>query len=315
MTESTNPQRIYDGEGDRLMEEMKQEAIDRIILLPDKPPSRTPDDTPKLRIMWGQHLLEDLLVGRYRSLVCAVNPDDNTRGIIAQLADLLPTSQWNERSITARAKQFSEGSQTVKVLKYDMDSMEVLALLRPPGHPCLTLDDLARGFKIVTEMIRTRSQRHPSASVSFLGARSNALVNSDGQEPSFETVLRIMYESGYTSGDVYPAPGMWTLAPTAVYARYPFPPSIETMRHGGVLTPDPSTTPQSLAQKKRTWRTHSARPPTTTAPSLNPIQIRFIVLVHRGIRRIALGLVPGDPPGFGHALRLIELNRDMLDAP
>ncbi len=232
MTASINPQHIYDGDGDRLMEEKKQEAIDRIILLPDKPPSRTPDPTPKLRIMWGQHLLEDLLVGRYRTLVCAVNAHDNARGIITQLATLLPTSQWDEQSITARAKQFSHGD-TVKVLKYDMDAVEVLALLRPPDHDSLNLADLSRGFGIVTEMINAKSDRQPSASVSFLGARSNALVNSQGHEPSFETVLRIMHEAGYTSGDVYPAPGMWTCAPTSVYARYPFPPSLESMRHGG----------------------------------------------------------------------------------
>ena len=232
MTQSTDPQHIYDGEGDRLMEEKKQEAIDRIILLPDQPPSRKPDPTPKLRIMWGQHLLEDLLVGRYRTLVCAVNAQDNSHGIIAQLATLLPTSQWDEQSITARAKQFSQGDK-VKVLKFDMDAVEVLALLRPPDRDHLSLEDLSHGFVVVTEMIKARSSRLPSASVSFLGARSNALMDRDDNEPSFETVLRIMYEAGYTSGDVYPAPGMWALAPTAVYARYPFPPSLETMRHGG----------------------------------------------------------------------------------
>ena len=107
--------------------------------------------------MWGQHLLEDLLVGRYRSLVCAVNPHDNSHGIITQLATLLPTSQWDEHSITAVAQQFSAGNQRVKVLKYDMDSVEVLALLRPASHEKMTLADLAQGFKIVSEMIRQRT--------------------------------------------------------------------------------------------------------------------------------------------------------------
>ena len=232
MTTSKTSQLIYDGEGDRLMEE-KDQAIDRIILLPDAPPSKNPDRTAKLRIMWGQHLLEDLLVGRYRSVICAVNATDNSHGIITQLATLLPTSQWDEASITARAKQFSEGGRAVKVLKYDMDMLEVLALLRPVSHDGMTLQDLATGFRIVSEMLRQRPQRQPSASVSFLGARSNALTDSQGREPSFETVLRVMYEAGYTSGDVYPTPGMWASAPTAVYARYPFPPSLETMRHGG----------------------------------------------------------------------------------
>lgn len=226
---------IYDGEGDRLMAE-RHEAIDRIIMLPDKPPSKTPDTKPHIRIMWGQHLLEDLLSGRYRSLVCAVNAEDNSRGIIAQLADLLPTSQWDHQSVTARAKHFSIEGGKVKVLKYDMDAVEVLGLLRPPEHDRLTLEDLSLGFQIVTEMIRRSPQRLPSASVSFLGARSNALAkersSAEHPGPSFETVLRTMHEAGYP-GDVYPAPAMWASSPTAVYARYPFPPSLEAMRHGG----------------------------------------------------------------------------------
>jgi len=231
MNTEPNKSKIYEGEGDRLMEEGQQQAIDRIILLPDARPSKTPDPTPRQRIMWGQHLLEDLLAGRYRTLVCAVNAHDNSRGIITQLATLLPTSQWDAPSITSFAKQFSSGDK-VKVLKYDMDSVEVLALLRPAGHERMTLDDLSLGFKIVSDMIRARIDRLPSASVSFLGARSNALAEDDGRQPSFECVLRLMHQSGYT-GDIYPAPAMWAAAPTAVYARYPFPPSLESMRHGG----------------------------------------------------------------------------------
>lgn len=231
-TQRNNKPAIYDGEGDRLMEEGRHQATDRIILLPDAQPSKKPDPKPRQRIMWGQHLLEDLLVGRYRSLVCAVNAHDNSHGIITQLATLLPTSQWDEHSITAVAQQFSTGSQNVKVMKYDMDTVEVLALLRPADQEKLKLTDLSVGFKIVSEMIRQRTGRMPSASVSFLGARSNALTDNSGDQPSFETVLRIMNEAGYT-GDVYPAPAMWSSAPTAVYARHPFPPSLEAMRHGG----------------------------------------------------------------------------------
>ena len=81
MPTELNKSRIYDGEGDRLMEESEQHAIDRIILLPDALPSKAPDPTPRQRIMWGQHLLEDLLTGRYRSLVCAVNAHDNSTGL------------------------------------------------------------------------------------------------------------------------------------------------------------------------------------------------------------------------------------------
>ena len=229
MTAEPSRQRIYDGEGDRLMQDENQS--DRIILLPDARPSKVPDATPRLRLMWGQHLVEDVLAGRYRTLVCAVNDEDNRHGIIAQLASLLPTSQWTVPSITSYAQRFAaEGP--IKVLKYDMDMIEVLAFLRPSGQDCLTLGDLLTGFKIVREMLRRRPDRLPSATVSFLGARSNILRDEKGQEPSFETVLRTMYEARY-HGDVYPAPGMWESAPTAVYARYPFPPSLETMRHGG----------------------------------------------------------------------------------
>ena len=223
---------IYDGEGDRLMHEQDKEAIDRIILVPDAMPSKTPDPTPKLRIMWGQHLLEDLLAGRYRSLVCAVNQEDNSHGLISQLAVLLPTSQWNETTITERARQFSQGPDSAKVLKYDMDAVEVLAILKPVGHDHMTLDDLSHGFKIVVEMIRRKTQRMPSAAVSFLGAHANMVVDERGEEPSFEAVLRVMHEVGYV-GDIYPSPGMWHAAPTGVYARYPFPESIESMREGG----------------------------------------------------------------------------------
>ena len=74
--QDTSPQ-MYDGQGDALMEMEHEELADRITIMPDALPSKTPDETPRIRIMWGQHLLEDLLAGRYRSLVCAVNADDN----------------------------------------------------------------------------------------------------------------------------------------------------------------------------------------------------------------------------------------------
>jgi hypothetical protein len=181
--------------------------------------------------MWGQHLLEDVLAGRYRSLVCAVNARDNSRGIIAQLAALLPTSQWDEASITANARQFDSGNR-VKVLKYDMDMVEVLAVLRPAAHENLTVEDLGVAFKIVSEMVGWKSGRTPSASVSFLGARANRLADRDGREPSFETVLRAMHAAGY-AGDVFPSPAMWHLGPVGVFARYPFSSALDAMREGG----------------------------------------------------------------------------------
>ena len=72
----------------------------------------------------------------------------------------------------------------------------------------------------------------PCASVSFLGAKSNRLEDKSGNEPSFESVLQTMHDSGYR-GDVYPSVRMWELAPTGVFATYPFPDSLKIMRSGG----------------------------------------------------------------------------------
>src|SRR4051812_7527906 len=235
MPHDTQPPSVYDGDGDSLMQREHGELADRILLMPDALPSKVPDAKPRIRILWGQHLLEDLLTGRYRSLVCAVNPEDNSRGIISQLAALLPTSQWDERSITANAKQFAGSSpggvERVKVLKFDMDVVEVLAILRPAQRN-LTTDDLANAFRIVAEMIDRKPGRTPTASVSFLGARANMLVGADGKEPSFESVLRVMHQGGY-SGDVYPSPQMWQLEKIGLFPRYPFPETLDQIRRGG----------------------------------------------------------------------------------
>lgn len=232
MTSPTTSQRIYDGDGDQLLVDHQLEQ--RIILVPDAKPTSKPDTASRLRILWGQHLIDDLLAGRYRSLVCAVNPDDNSHGIISQLATLLPTSQWDADSITSYARLFAN-RKTVSVLKYDLDAVEVLAILRPAGKDALTLRDLAEGFRYVGEMIALKPQRRPTAAVSFLGAHANRLVDDEssaGGEPSFEAVLRVMHEAGFI-GDVYPAPWMWESAPTAVFARFPFPASVDQMRQGG----------------------------------------------------------------------------------
>ena len=224
---------MYEGDGDVLMLKDRGEGTERLVLVPDAIPSRTPDPTPRIRILWGQHLLEDLLAGRYRSLVCAVNPQDNSHGIISQLATLLPTSQWDEDSITVHAQHFDAlGPGRPKVVKYDMDTVEVLAILRPAGHQHLTLADLRTAFKVVSEMVNARSSRRPSASVSFLDARANKLAGPDGEEPSFEAVLDAMHAAGYT-GDVYPAPSMWQAGAVGLYPRYPFAAALDQLRAGG----------------------------------------------------------------------------------
>ncbi len=223
---------IYDKDGDLLMQE-ESAGADRLILVPDALPGKTPDRHPRLRIMWGQHLLDDLAAGRYRSVICAVNAHDNSHGVISQLADCLPTSQWDEASITAHAKHFnSAGPSKVKIIKFDMDTVEVLGVLRPAEQPDLKLSDLASALRMAAEMIRSRPGRLPTASVSFLEAHANQLVDDKGKTPSFETVLRTMYEAGYT-GDVYPSPGMWKASPTGVFARYPFSAALDQRRSGG----------------------------------------------------------------------------------
>jgi hypothetical protein len=222
---------IYDGSGDDLAGQLGGGGDNRLTLLPDVPlEARDPDAVERIRIMWGQRLIDDLIAGRYRALVCAVNAVDNTHGIVNLLAERLPTSQWREPMITEFARHFVQPHGTT-VVKYDMDRVKVLGLLRPREHEHLTLNDLSAGFRTVSAMLNCRPDRLPVASVCFLGARANRLTDGRGHEPSFESVLKTMYQSGYR-GDVYPAPWMWESA-TGVFPRYPFPDSFRQMCDGG----------------------------------------------------------------------------------
>jgi hypothetical protein len=221
---------IYEGTGDDLAGQM--DMANGLTLLPDAVPTeRDPDAKERIRIMWGQRLIDDLMCGRYRGLVCAVNAKDNSHGIISMLAEKLPTSQWRESMITEYARHFVQ-PHNVTVVKFDMDRVKVLGLLRSADREHMTLRDLAAGFRIVSAMLQHRPDRMPVASVSFLGARANKLLDSNGHEPSFENVLSTMYESGFR-GDVYPAPWMWDAAPKGVFPRYPFPDSFRHMCDGG----------------------------------------------------------------------------------
>ncbi len=224
--------RLYDDEGSLLLN--AEEMADRIVLLPssgDRPKAASRD---RIRIMWGHDLATDLISYKYRTFICAVNAEDVSHSIITQIAENLPGSQWNRDRILGHAKMFSQsiakGEQLV--IKYDLEAFEVLALLRPPGRPYFTLNDLKHGFEVVASMLEGRRERLPSASVSFLEAKTNRVVDNDDSAPSFETVLRIMYQAGYR-GDVYPSPGMWRLAPTGAFSSYPFPESLDRMRAGG----------------------------------------------------------------------------------
>ena len=197
----------------------------------------------RLRILWGQDMLRDILDGRYRTVVCGVNDQDNSHGIIAQLCDLVAPSQWSSRSVTSYAKLFQESvavhaahDREPYVLKFDLDSVLILGLLRPRGRDHFTLDDLSRGFVTVNKMLAERRDRLPVCTVSFLNARANKLIAggagaSAGSEPSFESVLKTMYHSGFR-GDVYTSPAMWKFGTVGVFPSYPFPEGIERMRDG-----------------------------------------------------------------------------------
>jgi hypothetical protein len=229
--------RLYDDEGDLLVQ--TDERADHVILLPSGDPRAATADRDRIRIQWGQHLLADLAAGRYRTLICGVNDVDNSHGILGEVLEIVTTSQWTVKTATSYAKMFHESVHVHAaddhepfVLKYDLDQVLILGMLRPRGRDHFTLDDIHRGFRTVAKMLHGRRDRLPAASVSFLGAKSNRLAGPDGREPSFESVLRVMYDAGYRE-DIYPSSGMWEVAPTGVFATYPFPESLDTMRRGG----------------------------------------------------------------------------------
>jgi hypothetical protein len=251
MATATTPLRLYDDDADELMHSEK--FADRVTLLPSGivgggggsggggsgggggGGAAAPE---RVRIMWGQDMLRDVLDGRYRAVVCGVNDSDNSHGIVAQLVNLVPSSQWTVSSVTSYARVFQESvgvhatsDREPFVLKFDLDSILILGILRPKGRDHFTLDDLSRGFRTISKMLRGRRERRPVASVSFLNARVNRLTNPDGQEPSFESVLRAMYDAGFR-GDIYPAPTMWQLGHVGVFPSFPFPEGLEQMRTG-----------------------------------------------------------------------------------
>lgn len=228
------PMRLYDDDAEQLLR--PDSFPDRVTLLPGEHGSVRGRE--RIRILWGQDLLRDLLDGRYRTVICGMNDEDNSHGIIAQLVELVPTSQWSAATITSYAKLFQASAavhasrdKEPYILKFDLDSILILAILRPHGRDHFTLDDLGRGFQTVSKMLHDRRERWPAAAVSFLNAKANRLLGADGQEPSFEGVLRTMFNSGFR-GDVFTAPSMWRFGHTGVFPTYPFPEGLERMRTG-----------------------------------------------------------------------------------
>lgn len=226
---------IYKEDADLLVEATPNAPC--VMLLPQGDP-RSATARPKLRIQWGQHLLDDLVNGCYRTVVCGVNAENNTQGLLGELLKLIPTSQWTLESATSYAKMFRDAvsihareDREPYVLKFDLDRILILALLRPAGRDHFTLEDLYRGFKTIAKMMEGRRERQPAATVSFLGAKSNRLLDHQGEEPPFEAALEAIHKAGF-EGDIYPPVELWNCAPTGVFGSYPFPDSVDRMRQG-----------------------------------------------------------------------------------
>ena len=117
------------------------------------------------------------------------------------------------------------------MLKFDLDRLLILALLRPRGRDHFTLEDLYRGFRTAQSMLDGRRDRQPVATVSFIGAKSNRAVDHEGREPSLEAVLRAMHSAGF-EGDLYPPPSAWETSAVGAYAAFPFPESLARARDG-----------------------------------------------------------------------------------
>ena len=104
--------------------------------------------------------------------------------MLGELLKLIPTSQWSLSSATSYARMFrgavnvhARDDREPYVLKFDLDRLLILALLRPADRDHFTLEDLYRGFRTVSKMLEGRADRAPACSVSFLGAKSNRLLD------------------------------------------------------------------------------------------------------------------------------------------
>src|SRR6185369_2352920 len=111
-------------------------------------------------------MLRNVLDKRYQAIVVGVNDADNSHGIIAKLVELIRTSQWSARAVTSYAKMFQDSvaihaarDKEPYVLKFDLDSLLILGILRPKGRDHFTLDDLGRGFATITKMLADRRDR------------------------------------------------------------------------------------------------------------------------------------------------------------
>ncbi len=186
-----------------------------------------PAGRPRIRVLWGQRLLDDLAEGRYRTVICGVNDADNSQGVLGDILRVVPGSQWTIASATSYARVFRDAislhakeDREPFVLKFDLDRLLILALLRPAGRTTFSLEDIENGFRTVRTMLEGRRDRQPVATVGFLGGRSNPVRLRDGSSPSLEAILRAMHGAGF-EGDLFPPPAQWLDGDRGVCASYP----------------------------------------------------------------------------------------------
>ena len=166
--------RLYDDEAERLLS--SDQFPDKVTMLPGAAGQRTGE---RIRILWGQDLIRDLLDGRYRTVICGVNDRDNSHGIVAQVVELLHTSQWTPSSVTSYAKMFQDSvsvhaaaDKEPYVLKYDL--IAAGARHSAPKGKATSPSMIPPRFRTVSKMLSDRRERQPAATVSFSTPRPTA---------------------------------------------------------------------------------------------------------------------------------------------
>ena len=101
----------------------------------------------------------------------------------------------------------------------------------PPGHEQLTVNVNLAPSELHNPVL-AEDVHEILAETRLAPERLVLEITESGVMLNPETALRTMYDSGYR-GDVYPALAMWEMAPTGMFASYPFPESLDVMRTGG----------------------------------------------------------------------------------
>ncbi|CAG0996128.1 hypothetical protein PHYC_02573 [Phycisphaerales bacterium] len=95
--------RLYEDEAESLF---KSDLFpDRGTLLPGE--GRSVSARERIRIMWGQDMLRDIIDGRCRTVVCGVNDSGNSRHR-RHLVELITAGRWSGRRVSIYARMFQE---------------------------------------------------------------------------------------------------------------------------------------------------------------------------------------------------------------